>query len=86
MKGSTQHTRDQHRKNAVATAGAPLGRSQFRVGRRGFVRGGRGAQFGLQQTLDDVEVVPTTESKAVLEHRAPETSRQILHRTGAELI
>ena len=40
--------------------------------------------LGLCQTLDDVEVIPSTEPKAVLEHRAPKTSPPILHTGGVE--
>ena len=38
----------------------------------------------LCQTLDDVEVIPPTEPKAVLEHRAPKASPPILHTRGVE--
>ena len=40
------------------------------------------ARSGLHQTLDDIEVIPPTEPKAVLEHRTPKTSRLIFHRSN----
>jgi len=54
------------------------------VGRRCVVQANCPARSGLHQTLDDTEVVPPTEPKAVLEHRAPKTSPPILHSRNAE--
>ena len=58
--------------------------SKSRVGRRCFVQANCPARFGLHQTLADMEVVPPTEPKAVLEHRAPKISPPILHTRGVE--
>ena len=49
-----------------------------------FIRAGRYAWFGVYPTLGEVKVVPSTEPKAVLEHRAPKTSPPILHTRGVE--
>jgi len=50
----------------------------------GFVRASYPARFGLHKTPDDMEVIPPTEPKPVLEHRAPKTSPPILHSRNAE--
>jgi len=42
------------------------------------------ARSGLHKTLADMEIVHPTETKAVLEHRAPKTSPPILHTRGVE--
>jgi len=49
-----------------------------------FIRAGRYAWFGVYPTLGEVKAVPSTEPKAVLEHRAPKASPQILHSRGIE--
>jgi len=58
--------------------------SKSRVGRRRVVQANCPARSGMDQTLADMEVVPQTEPKAVLEHRAPKTSLPILHTRGVE--
>ena len=72
------------RYKSCGLARATLVRSKFSVGRRCWVRAGCRARFGLHRTLDDAEVVPPIEPKAVLEHRAPKTSTPILHSRGVE--
>ena len=63
---------------------SPDGTVKKRVGRRRFVQANSPARSGLHQTLADAEVIPQTEPKAVLEHRAPKTSPPILHSRGLE--
>ena len=63
---------------AVVPARATLEPSKFSIGRRGWVRAGCRARFGLHRTLDDAEVVPPIKPKAVLEHRAPKRSASAL--------
>ena len=63
---------------------SPDGAVKKRVGRRRVVQANSPARSGLHQTLADMEVIPSTEPKAVLEHRAPKTSTTILHTGGVE--
>jgi len=49
-----------------------------------FIQAGRYAWFGVYPTLGEVKAVPSTEPKAVLEHRAPKTSPPILHSKSVE--
>jgi len=49
-----------------------------------FIQAGRYAWFGVYPTLGEVKAIPSTEPKAVLEHRAPKASTPILHTRGAE--
>jgi len=63
---------------------SPDGTVKKGVGRRRFVQANSPARSGLHQTLADMEVIPSTEPKAVLEHRAPKTSPPILHTRSAE--
>ena len=49
-----------------------------------LIQAGRYAWFGVYPTPDEVKVLPSTEPKAVLEHRAPKTSTPILHSRSAE--
>jgi len=63
---------------------SPDGAVKKRAGRRCFGQANSPARSGLHQTLADMEVAPPTETKAVLEHRAPKTSPPILHTRGVE--
>jgi len=58
--------------------------SKSRVGRRRVVQANCPARSSPHQTLADMEVVPPTEPKAVLEHRAPKISTPVLHTGGVE--
>ena len=66
------------------TARAPLGCSKLPIADEASVRAGCSARVDLHQTLADMEIVHPTETKAVLEHRAPKASPPILHTRCAE--
>ena len=66
-------------------SGAPLwGAVNSALDGEAFIRAGRYAWFGVYPTLGEVKAVPSTELKAVQEHRAPKTSTPILHTRGVE--